>query len=193
MGRPAFTVRMALARLFIALLPSGPVRADLAGLAVPLAGVRWTPSENLHLTLRFIGDAEPEKQAALEEALARVRVEPFVLPVAGIGLFPARGPAKVLWIGLGRAHTRLFQLRQRVDEALLSVDTALDVHRFHPHFTLGRAGEESEPKALARFLAQHAAFEAPPFRVNEFHLMASDLQAGRAPAYRVVRNFQLEK
>jgi 2'-5' RNA ligase len=127
----------------------------------------------------------------MEEALARIKVEPFILPVAEVGVFPTRGPAKVLWAGVGNGHTRLYQLRKQVDEALLSVDMALDVHHFHPHFTLARLGENYDSKQLARFLERHAKFEAPPFRVNEFQLYTSELRAGKPPAYRAVRKFGL--
>ena len=184
---------MTAARLFVALVPPAAVQAELAALAAPLPGVRWTPADNLHLTLRFIGDTEPDRQAALAEALARVRVEPFVLPVGGLGLFPTRGPAKVLWAGVGHGHPRLHQLRKQVDEALLSVDTALDVHSFHPHFTLGRLGEAHAAKLLAKFLGRHGEFEAPPFRVDEFRLMASELRPGHPPAYRRLRAFPLTR
>lgn len=180
-----------MAVLFTALLPPAAVRAELAALAGTLAGVRWTPPDNLHLTMRYIGETTPERQEAMAAALARVRVEPFILPVAGLGVFPSRGAAKVLWAGLGNAHTRLFQLRKQVDEALLSVDLTLDVHSFQPHLTLGRLDADYDAKALAKFLARHAAFEAPPFRVSEFHLMASEPQPGRAPVYRVERTFPL--
>lgn len=182
---------MAAARLFVALVPPAIVRAELAALAIPLAGVRLTPEENIHLTLRFIG--ETEKQAAFAESLLRIRVEPFVLPVGGAGVFPSRGPAKVLWVGVGHGHTRLYQLRKLVDEALLAVDPGLAVPGFHAHFTLGRLDEKNEPKELARFLERHAKFEAPPFRVDEFHLMTGELPLGRPPAYRVLRRFPLTK
>jgi 2'-5' RNA ligase len=184
---------MASARLFVALTPPETVRAELAELATAFDGVRWTPRENLHLTMRFVGDTEPEKQAAMEEALTRVKVEPFILPVENVGIFPSRGPAKVLWAGIGRGHTRLYQLRKQIDEALLSVDMTIDVRNFHPHFTLGRLGENYDPKLLARFLEQNARFEAPPFRVNEFQLYTSELTPGKPPAYRVARAFAFEK
>lgn len=180
-------------RLFVALALPEVVCAELAEVQRDLTGVRWNEPAHLHLTLRFIGDCGTEKRDALAEALGRVRVEPFVLPVEGLGVFPTRGPAKVIWAGLGGAHTRLFQLRKQVDEALLAVDMTIDVHSFQPHITLGRLGESYEPKELAKFLARHAKFEAPPFRVSEFHLMASTLRAGRPPEHRVVRTFALEK
>jgi 2'-5' RNA ligase len=97
----------------------------------------------------------------------------------------------VIWAGVGNGHTRLYQLRKQVDEALLTVDSGLAVPGFHPHFTLGRLDENHEPKHVAHFLERHAGFEAPPFRVSEIHLMASQLLPGRAPAYRSVRAFAL--
>ncbi len=180
-------------RLFVALTLPGVVRRELADAMRALEGVRWAPPENLHLTLRFIGDCDAAKRDAMIESLARVRVEPFVLPVEGLGVFPSRGPAKVIWAGLGRAHTRLFQLRKQVDEALLAVDMTIEVQSFQPHITLGRLGENYDPKELAKFLARHAKFEAPPFRVSEFHLMESVLRSGHAPCYTAVRTFALEK
>ena len=182
---------MAAARLFTALVPPAVVRTELADLATALAGVRWTPAENLHLTLRFIGESDDDKTGRYLEALARVRVEPFLLPVGGAGVFPTRGAAKVIWTGVGRGHTRLHQLRQRVDEALLAVDAGLAMTSFHPHFTLGRLDAQHDGKAVGRYVTRHQEFEAPPFRVEEFHLLASELRPGRPPAYRVVRSFSL--
>lgn len=178
-------------RLFVALVPPVPVRSELARLAGPLPGVRWTPEDNLHLTLRFIGETDEVKQERFAQALTRLRVEPFILPVGDVGLFPSRGPAKVLWAGVGTGHTRLYQLRKQVDEALLAVDPGLAVPGFHPHFTLGRIGETCDTKALVHFLGRNAGFEAPPFRVTEAHLMASALAPGRSPVYRVLQSFNL--
>ncbi|MBI2496457.1 MAG: RNA 2',3'-cyclic phosphodiesterase [Opitutae bacterium] len=182
---------MAAARLFVALVPPGAVRAELAALAAPLAGVRWTPAANLHLTLRFIGDTDAETQSRFEDTLARVRVEPFLLPTGGVGLFPSRGPAKVLWAGVDHGHTRLYQLRKQVDEALLAVDSGLAMPGFHPHFTVGRLDKSHAPNEISQFLEKHARFEGPPFRVAEFNLMSSELTPGYPPVYRLVRRFPL--
>ena len=180
-----------MSRLFVAITPPVPVRSELAALAAPLTDVRWTPEDNLHLTLRFIGDTDEGRQERFAEALARVHVEPFILPVGDLGLFPTRGPAKVLWAGVGQGHTRLYQLRKQVDEALLTIDSGIPMPGFHPHFTLARLGENYEPKQLAHFLERNAGFEAPPFRVTEIQLIASELSPGRPPAYQVVRTIAL--
>jgi len=180
-------------RLFVGLSLPLPVRDDLTMLMRRLEGVRWIPSENLHLTLRFLGETDETRRRQIETTLERVRVEPFVLPVEGVGIFPPRGPAKILWAGLGNAHTRLFQLRKQVDEALLSIDPTLDIRHFSPHITIGRLTEQHDPKALAKYLHHHAKFEAPPFRVSEFQLFASDGgRSGAPPRYAVLRSFALE-
>src|SRR5690606_19483032 len=139
------------------------IQAELVELAGPLAGVRWTPAANIHLTLRFIGETDNAGAERFAVSLARVRVEPFILPVGDVGVFPTRGPAKVLWAGVGNGHTPLYQLRKQVDEALLAVDAGLAMPGFHAHFTLGRIGETYDAKELTRFLDHHKTFEAPPF------------------------------
>ena len=178
-------------RLFTAIVPPTTVQGELADIAEPLDAVRWLPAENIHLTLRFLGETDAEKLGRFEEVLAGVKVEPFILPVEGTGTFPTRGPARVIWAGTAKGHPRLFQLRKQVDEALLRVDVSLEMRSFHPHFTIARIGDGYDAKQLAAFLEKHNRLEAPPFRVSEFHLMASDRQPGRAPVYRSVRAFTL--
>jgi 2'-5' RNA ligase len=181
-----------MSRLFTAIVPPATIRDELAGLVASLPGLlSGTRAENIHLTLRFIGETSEDRQIAFSEALGRVRVEPFILPVAKTGVFPTRGPAKVLWAGAGNAHPRLFQLRKQVDDALLRVDSGLDVHHFHPHFTLGRLPEGYDAKLLAKFLERYAGFEAPPFRVDEFHLLASEWSPEGLRRYRSMGRFAL--
>lgn len=163
-------------RLFVAIDAPAVVRDALAVMAEPIRGVAWIPPHQYHLTLRFIGEVETPRLDAVERALAPIRVEPFILPVAGVGVFPPGRPPRVLWAGIGAGHPRLHQLRQRVDDALLGCGLSdLDVRTFHPHFTLGRCGVATTPGAAAGFLKKHRAFEASPFRVDAFTLYQSTL------------------
>lgn len=155
------------------------MRDVLAAAAQPSPGIAWTPPEQLHLTLRFLGDVPVARFDAIVERLAAIRVEPFLLPVEGLGTFPPNAPPRVLWIGVGSGHPRLFQLRQRLDDALLAAGLPLDVRTFQPHVTLARCGE-SAAAAVAGWLRAHRDFAAPPFRVESFALYASELHADGA-------------
>jgi RNA 2',3'-cyclic 3'-phosphodiesterase len=176
-------------RLFVALTLPPPVRDTLAALAQPLPGVTWTRPEQLHITLRFLGDVPVAQHEPMLERLATVRVEPFILPVEDLGTFPPNRPPRVLWAGVGRGHPRLFQLRQRLDDALLASGLALDVRTFHPHATLARCGEEAAA-AVAQWLRAHREFAAPPFRVESFDLYASELRPSGA-VHTLKRHFSL--
>jgi 2'-5' RNA ligase len=166
-------------RLFLALDAPEPVCHALTALAVPLPGVAWTPPQRLHLTLRFLGDTPVASIGALCERLRAIRVAPFFLPVAGLGVFPPRGQPRVLWCGVGRGHPHLYQLRQRVDDSILALGLEADLKSFVPHFTLARLGS-AKPAAIAHWLHRWRDFEAPPFRVERFRLFASELRPTEA-------------
>jgi 2'-5' RNA ligase len=166
-------------RLFVALALPEPVRTALAGLAQTLPGVAWTRPAQLHVTLRFLGDVPASRMERMDELLSAVRVEPFLLPVEGLGVFPPRSPPRVLWAGVGAGHPRLYQLRQRLDDALLAAGLELDVRSFHPHVTVARCTERAAA-AVSQWLRHHQEFAAPPFRVEAFDLCASILRPAGA-------------
>jgi 2'-5' RNA ligase len=170
--------------LFVAIDPPDPVRTVLAEIPQTLGGVTWTPPGQYHLTLRFIGEVAEERLARIESALAGVRVERFLIGLEGVGTFPpAPRPPKIIWAGIGSAHPRLFQLRQKVDDALLSTGMDIDVRTFEPHFTLGRvskhtpgrSGQDCSAAGVRQFIREREGFAGPMFRVESFILYKSEL------------------
>lgn len=176
-------------RLFIALTLPPAVQDTLAALAKPLPGVSWTRREQLHVTLRFLGDVPADFIDPMMTRLAGVRVEPFILPVDGVGTFPPNRPPRILWIGVGSGHPRLFQLRQRLDDSLLAAGLQLDVRTFHPHVTLARCTENAAP-AIAHWVHVHRNITAPPFRIEAFDLYSSELRPSGA-VHTLKRSFPL--
>jgi len=166
-------------RLFIALTLPDAVRDVLVRTAQPLPDVNWTRPEQLHVTLRFLGEVDETTRDAMIARLRGVKVAPFILPVEGVGTFPPNRPPRILWIGVGSGHPRLFQLRQRIDDAVLASGLPLDVRTFHPHVTLARA-TESAAKSISHWLHAHREFTAPPFRVESFDLYGSELRPSGA-------------
>ena len=177
-----------LQRLFVALQPTEPVRAALAGLIGDISHARWTPPPQLHITLRFIGEVSDFSRQQIEEALDRVRVQPFFLATKGAGRFPPRGHPSVVWAGVA-GHPHLHQLRQQVDDRLLATGVPFELRPFVPHFTLGRT-KEASAGAVEQWLKRHRDFTGPAWRVDAFHLMASDLLP-EGVEHRVVKTFAL--
>lgn len=171
-------------RLFVSLALPDPCRAVVMELYEPVEGVMWTRPEQLHLTMRFLGNVEGDLAARIMTALAEVRVKPFLLPLEGVGRFPPRGPAKVLTVGIGRGHPLLFQLRQKIDDTLLAAGWRGELHNFNPHITVARV-QNTPQVPVDRWLLRHRKFAGPLFRVGSFQLMQSTLQpSGAAHALR---------
>jgi 2'-5' RNA ligase len=179
-------------RLFVSLELPAPCRNALAALYEPDLGADWTRPEQLHLTMRFLGDVDEAMIEAIEAKLSEIRVAPFLLPLEGVGVFPPRGLPKILWAGIGKADTRLFQLRQKIDDALLAAGWRGLMRSFDPHITLARIKAEAAPIAIESWLHNYKDFEGPPFRVDQFHLVRSELSRAGA-THTVRRSFTLSK
>jgi len=161
-------------RLFVAIDPPETIKRSLAELDPHLPGARWVSPAQLHLTLGFFGAVAESTEAALIERLNAIQFKTFVLPIRGIGTFPAKGPPKIIWVGVGNGHPHLFQIHKRVQDAALAADVEPDLRPWHPHITLARCRDVSL-QAARKFLACSAAVDAGIFRVEEFHLYSSTL------------------
>jgi len=176
-------------RLFLAAKLPDYIHEALDGLREELPGVRWVEREQLHLTLKFLGEVEEARLGTIEDALAGLDVERFFLPLEGVGKFPKRGATRVLWAGLGRGHPRLFQLHKLVNDQLFQHGFEPDKRIFHPHLTLARCGDVPANQ-LKAWLRRYAGFEAAPFTVSQFHLYSSKLLPG-GPLYRIESSWSL--
>jgi len=161
-------------RLFVAIDLPNSTRRLLAGLGPHIRGVRWTQSDQIHLTLGFFGDVMEDVELKLREKLSAVEFGAFFLPVNGVGSFAARGAPKTVWIGVGKAHPHLFQIHKRVQEAALAARIEPELRPWHPHITIARCRDVSA-QALRKFLQTNAEFDAGMIRVDAFHLYSSKL------------------
>ena len=170
-------------RTFIAVETSPEVRAAAAGLTDRLrrgwraSEVRWVPPENLHLTLRFLGETAESGVAPLTAALDGVTAgtPPCQLTLGPLGAFPDVRRPRVLWLGLKGAGTAaLRSLQRRIEERLTGLGWEREGRPFSPHLTLGRVrpGRAAGPgEGWTR-----AAVPELAFRVDEVVLMRSDLR-----------------
>jgi RNA 2',3'-cyclic 3'-phosphodiesterase len=163
-----------LSRLFVSIDPPKSVRNTLVELDPRIRGVRWTAEDQIHLTLGFFPEVREDVELSLREKLNAIEFRAFFLPVEGVGTFPPKGLAKIIWIGTGTGHPHLFQLHKRVQEAALAVGIEPELRPWHPHITLARC-RDVPGAALRKFLKSNAEFDAGMFRVEAFHLYCSQL------------------
>lgn len=106
--------------------------------------VRWVDVDQLHLTLKFLGEVRPESLGRIQQAVARVaeKTTPFTLQMSGAGAFPTMRRPQVVWLG-AEASPELRCLKHDLEWELAPLGFEREVRAFHPHVTLGRARKEA--------------------------------------------------
>jgi len=163
-------------RLFVSIEIPTFITELLVRLNPNIHGVKWLPSEQMHLTLSFLGNVSDEVEEELKKGLVAFQWKPFFLPICGLGKFPTKGLPKVLWVGVGSGHPHLFQLHKRVQEAAIRVGLEPELRSFHPHVTVARCRNVSA-EVLRPFIRSHQAFDAGMVHVESFCLNSSKLTA----------------
>jgi RNA 2',3'-cyclic 3'-phosphodiesterase len=169
-------------RLFVALEIPVAVRDNLAALVRELSKLpsqavgkppRWVRPENLHVTLKFVGETAGVTLDAIRDALAGIRAnKPIDIKCQGLGFFPDEGCPQVLWAGLD-ASANLPRLADDVDRALETVGVAREKRAFTPHLTLARFDPPRLPEKLHDAITEAAARDFGAFQGREFHLIES--------------------
>lgn len=160
-------------RLFVALSLPDDLRASLGGLACGLPGARWVAPENLHLTLRFIGEVDGNEAEDIDAALSGIRFSRFTLTLAGVGDFGDGRRLRSVWVGVD-PNEQLERLQAKVEQAVQRAGQRPEKRKFKPHVTLARF--KSHPgDRLQSYFAQQSLFRARPFEVTDFTLFSSFL------------------
>jgi RNA 2',3'-cyclic 3'-phosphodiesterase len=176
-------------RTFVAVEASEAVRRRaeelIDALRVAGADVKWVERQNMHLTLKFLGDVPsrdiPEVCRAVQSAVAAA--QPLELHLRGAGAFPSAGRPRTVWLGAAEGEEELAAVQHQVDLALRKLGHPKEDRRFEPHLTLGRVrGGGSTIAELGRLLKQHAAFDAGHFQIAEAIVFSSRLTA-KGPIY----------
>ncbi|QCO02750.1 RNA 2',3'-cyclic phosphodiesterase [Azospirillum argentinense] len=165
-------------RLFVALDFPEDVRLRLAGLGGGVPGARWTDADNLHLTLRFIGEVPEDQAAEIDELLAQIAAPAFDLVLDGVGVYGSGRNARVLWAGVERSDA-LSHLQSKVESALVRCGLPAEERKFSPHVTLARLKDAPKDR-IGRFVEERGMFRAGPIRVEHFTLYRSHLGKGAA-------------
>jgi len=144
----------------------------------PSARVRWSRPENLHLTLKFIGEYPDGEQPALEEALGSVAWPGgFEVWVRGLGFFPHPKAPRVFWAGV-EAGPELAGLAAAIDQVLRPLGVPAERRPYSPHLTLARIEDRTPLGRLHQAIQALESAEFGSFRPERFYLYRSQRAPG---------------
>lgn len=156
--------------------------------------IRWISHENLHLTLKFLGEVPAEKTFQIQECMLKVvergRFNPFEINLIGVGVFPDPDHPRVIWIGVTQGQEVLSRLAKDLEDELEPFGFQKEERSYRPHLTIGRA---REPKDVKGFKAKVLAFEKTSFAslsVSMISLMQSVLNP-KGAVYTTVHQVRL--
>jgi 2'-5' RNA ligase len=174
-------------RLFVAIRPPESIRDLLIDAMDDSPDFRWQDEEQLHLTLRFIGEVDRHVASDVAEGLARIRSRSFDARITGLGRFEQRG-AGALWAGV-EPKEPLAALAAKVERVCQQSGLQPERRAFHPHITLAR-WKGRRTRELADFLDRRGGLASEPFEVDAFILFESRLSRHGAH-YEEIASYQL--
>lgn len=188
-------------RIFFAVVPGSKTLERLADVMDVLRrrakseDIRWVGPEQLHFTLKFLGE-QPEERVSDAISAARkaaVLCSPFEIALGGLGGFPTVMRPRVVWVGTASGAEPFIELAARLDRELSKVEFAPESRPFVPHLTLARTKSREGEQAAAQAIEQAGEVgDFEPERVDRFVLMQSQLSRTGA-SYSVVEEFVLER
>jgi 2'-5' RNA ligase len=143
---------------------------------------RWVRPENIHLTLKFLGDINPDHIDKIGAAMAGAAIEfpPVTLTVREIGVFPGIKRPRVIWMGLGGDIRSLLALQGRLEQELAEAEFPKDKRSFKAHLTLGRIKQSVNPAVISQMISEYATLSSDEFVCNQVILYKSDLKPSGA-------------
>ena len=175
-------------RLFVAIALPDVVAQGLAALQGGVPGARWQTREQMHLTLRFIGEVDGRDATAVDDALSIIDAPRFSVALKGVGEFGGKAP-HALWAGVRDKEPVAF-LQRKIETVLQRAGLPPEPRKYLPHVTLARM--KGAPKGrVMDFLTDHALYASEPFDVEAFILYSSVLTPNGS-LYRAEKAYRLK-
>lgn len=184
-------------RCFIAIEMPETVKSVLSeieeGLKKSKADVKWVKPDNIHLTLKFLGNIKEENTEKIIKIMGKTcsHYNPFNLEIKGVGMFPYIKSPRVLWVGI-ESNDVLKTLQEEIDNGMASIGFEREDKKFTPHLTLGRFRSSTGKEGLMEIIKLHEKDSFGIINVKSISLIRSDLNPEGA-RYSKIAEVSLEK
>jgi len=155
------------------------------------AGVKLVESENMHITLKFLGDTKVESIEKIKAIIKRscLELKPFIMKFRGVGVFPNQHYLKVVWIGIHDAQ-QLIPFIKTIDDRLHQLGFKREKRDFSPHLTIGRVRTAKNKQKLLQIIQEYQETIFGEQHIETIQLMKSDLTP-KGPIYTTLEKFPL--
>ncbi|MGE5484503.1 MAG: RNA 2',3'-cyclic phosphodiesterase [Ignavibacteriales bacterium] len=169
------------------------VVSGTSALRASAAAVKWVEIENLHFTLKFLGEIPEPRVEAARRGVGRAvsGAAPFTLSLRGAGCFPSSGPPRVVWVGLSHGIDALAGLAARVEKELAREGFPGERRAFTPHLTLGRVRNPAGSGSLKAGVERLRETDFGAMEVDQVSLMMSRLTP-EGPVYSPIEEWNLQ-
>jgi len=184
-------------RTFIAVAISSEVREKLAQIQAEFRkgdpDVKWVEPENLHITLKFLGEVSENKLPdVIEKArLAVSEISNFRMHLSGLGSFPNLKSPRVVWVGTSEGKDELKKLNEKIEENLSNLGFAREKREFSAHLTIGRVRSLRGKGKLVKKIEELGNTDVGEFSVDKVLVMESQLSP-KGPTYRIIEKIDLK-
>ncbi len=184
-------------RCFLAIELPRETRDRLAALQKRLTAldreVRWTKVDQIHLTVKFLGEVPDADVARICNAAADVACghPPVDIQVSGTGCFPPRGPARIVWAGLASLPQPLVDCQEACERAFAELGIPPETRPFRPHLTIGRVRDQRGSHKIRPVVEAESRFDGDRFTAGELIMFQSVLERS-GPTYTILSHAALQ-
>ena len=155
--------------------------------------VKWVKAENLHVTLKFLGEIEEEMVGKIKKTLAESLqdVTAFSLTAGALGAFPSLSSPRIIWLGIGEGKEKIEKIFKKIERGLTEFGISPEARKYHPHITLGRVKRRAD-KGWWKGVLNTKLPRFPRMVVREVVLYQSCLHP-EGPEYKPIGRYNLEE
>jgi len=175
-------------RLFVAIDIPSSIKEELAGWRISMRGARWARTDQMHLTLAFLGEQQLGLYHEISESLERIEFTPFELQFQKVGFFGSKKSPRTLWADIHNSP-QIIALQKRVSAQCRELEIEIEARKFRPHLTLARLDGASY-EDVGQFLQMFSLSRSTAFTVDSFTLFSSKLLP-RGAVYRIEQEYPL--
>jgi 2'-5' RNA ligase len=152
------------------------------------ADLKLVETQNIHVTVRFLGEISQSTMEKVFEAMKKVKFTPFNIQIRGLGAFPSLNYPRVVWAGMTEGVEQLKNIFSQLEPQMRALGFEPDTHGFSPHLTIARVRSGANKQRLAEVVSKETDYDFGPIKANCLRLKKSQLSP-KGPTYSTVKEF----